>query len=316
MNTNENRNGYFVLNKPAGMTSAQAIAKLKKFLPKKTKIGHTGTLDPNVTGVLPVAIGQATKSIAYLSALSNSNKKYRVKMQFGYETDTLDIWGRITQRAEIPELSLERIMHCLEGFSGAQMQIPPMYSALKKDGMRLYDLAREGVVIERQARKIEIVRIDEIHFCEERHELCFDVVCSKGTYVRSLCADIGRALGTLATMTALTRLQSDCFTLQEAISLDEVDERVLEKGCLDLNFVFCEFPAIEPDFNHALHVLNGVKVDLGRFLKPEGKECEESEHYRILYRGRCIAFASAKNKKITAHTRFYCASDLMRFEEA
>ena len=322
---NMSSDGYFILNKPDGMTSAQAIAKLKRLLPKGTKIGHTGTLDPNATGVLVVALGQATKSIPYLNFLKKSDKKYRVRMKFGYETDTLDIWGEVTDYASVVNLHLEKIEIALQSFLGVQKQIPPMYSALKKDGKRLYELAREGVEIEREAREIEIFSFERVNFCEESCELSFDVSCSKGTYVRSLCADIARTLGTLGTMSCLMRLKSDCFEIDRAISLQDIDERILSENISDFNEVFAEFTPIELNFTYAQHVLNGVKVDLSRFLKEDvynalkhsnasvdkERTDRDPECYRVLYCGRCIALASEKKDgRILADVRFASAADI------
>lgn len=305
---NMSLDGYFILNKPDGMTSAQAIAKLKRFLPKGNRIGHTGTLDPNVTGVLAVALGQATKSIPYLNVLKGSDKKYRVRMQFGYETDTLDVWGEVTGRSSVAKFGLEEIEKVLDSFLGVQKQIPPMYSALKKDGKRLYELAREGVEIEREPREIELFCFEQVSYQEESCELAFDVSCSKGTYVRSLCADIARKLGTLGTMTYLMRLKSDCFEIDRAISLQDMNEAVLREHILDFNEVFAEFTPIELNLTYAQHVLNGVKVDLSRFSK---KSAQNSDFYRVLYYGECIALASEKEDgRILTDVRFASAADI------
>lgn len=300
-------NGYFVLNKPANMTSAGAIARVKKILPKGNKIGHTGTLDPNVTGVLAVALGQATKTIPYLNMLADSNKKYRASMEFGFMTDTLDIWGEVIERADIPEISRAKIDEVLCSMTGRQSQIPPMYSALKKNGVRLYDLAREGIVVEREAREIEIFGFEHVNY--EGGVLSFDVTCSKGTYVRSLCSDIAQRLGTLGTMNALKRLKSDCFDLSMAVDLEDLSEEFLTKKYRNINQVFFEFPAIELNFEYAVHVLNGVKVNLNRFAQERGVALED-EMFRILYNGKCIALAKRFGGEIRTVLRLCAAVDL------
>jgi len=198
-NRPERVDGLLLLNKPAGLTSNQALQKVKRLLNAK-KAGHTGSLDPAATGMLPLCFGEATKVCAYLL---DADKTYRVTAKLGIATDTGDADGTETGRAEIPELSREQWDVALQAFLGESMQVPPMYSALKKDGKRLYELARKGETVERQPRPI---RIDEIELLEAAGtRLVFRVRCSKGTYIRVLVEDIARANGTIAHTAGLHR---------------------------------------------------------------------------------------------------------------
>lgn len=191
--------GILLLNKPAGMTSNQALQRVRRLLNAR-KAGHTGSLDPSATGMLPLCFGEATKVCAFLL---DADKTYRVTARFGEATDTGDADGEVIATATVPELSADQWQEILDGFLGESMQVPPMYSALKKDGKRLYELARKGESVEREPRRI---RIDEIRLLESAgSRLVFRVSCSKGTYVRSLVEDIARQAGTVAHTARLHR---------------------------------------------------------------------------------------------------------------
>lgn len=191
--------GLFLLNKPAGLTSNQALQKVKRLLAAK-KAGHTGSLDPAATGMLPLCFGEATKVCAYLL---DADKSYRVTARLGEATDTGDADGTVVEEAEVPPLSPADWERLIQRFTGEIEQVPPMYSALKKNGKRLYELARKGQVVEREPRK---VRIHELRLLEiQGRRLVFRVRCSKGTYVRTLVEDLARAAGTLAHTAALHR---------------------------------------------------------------------------------------------------------------
>lgn len=211
-------NGILNIYKEQGYTSHDVVAILRRIL-KTKKIGHTGTLDPNAEGVLPICVGNATK---LSELLMEKQKTYQVTMQFGKVTDTQDIWGNVTEERKV-ELSEEEVIRELMTFVGEIEQIPPMYSAVKQGGKKLYELAREGKIVERKARPVTIYRIEEVRFLQG-HELRFTVTCSKGTYIRTLCHDLGQMLGCGAVMTALLRTQSGNFGLENALKLDEVEK--------------------------------------------------------------------------------------------
>lgn len=210
--------GILIIDKPQGITSHDVVGKVRKMLHTK-KVGHTGTLDPLATGVLVVCVEKATKLVQYLIC---ENKTYEVEMKFGIKTDTGDITGNVIENNSNIELSYEKIIQVLKAFEGFQKQIPPMYSALKVNGKKLYEYARAGVEIEREARDITIHGIDNVFF--ENEYLRFRVSCSKGTYVRSLCEDIAKKLGTCGTMTNLRRTVTGEFKIEDAIKIDDISE--------------------------------------------------------------------------------------------
>lgn len=210
--------GIINVNKPAGWTSQDVCSKLRHVLNIK-KIGHTGTLDPMATGVLPVCVGKATRIIEYYD---KDAKSYHASMKLGITTDTLDITGEILGTAGYSKISEKDVREAFTAYTGHVMQIPPKYSALKIDGRRAYDLAREGKTFEIRPREIiiydnSVTKIDLIN-----GEIEFDVTCSKGTYIRSICDDIGRELGCGAAMTALTRTASGYFRIEDSYTIEEI----------------------------------------------------------------------------------------------
>lgn len=214
-------NGLLLLNKPAGMTSNQALQKVKRLL-KAKKAGHTGSLDPAATGMLPLCFGEATKVCAYLL---DADKTYRVTAKLGEATDTADADGQIIESAQVPELTRDAWEKLLKSFEGDIEQVPPMYSALKKDGKRLYELARKGEVVERAARP---VRIDEIDLLEvSGTRLVFRVHCSKGTYVRTLVEDIAKAAGTVAHTARLHRETVGDFRAEDMVDMAGAEQAAL-----------------------------------------------------------------------------------------
>ena len=209
--------GLLLLNKPPGMTSNRALQIVRRLLNAR-KAGHTGSLDPSATGMLPLCFGEATKVCAYLL---DADKTYRVTARLGSTTDTADADGAEIATAEVPELSFDEWDDILQGFLGESMQIPPMYSALKKDGKRLYELARKGETVEREPRPI---RIDQIRLLEaEGMRLVFRVSCSKGTYVRTLVEDIARQAGTLAHTVRLHRETVGLFRAEDMQDLATIE---------------------------------------------------------------------------------------------
>ena len=210
--------GIINVNKPAGWTSQDVCTKLRHVLHIK-KIGHTGTLDPMATGVLPVCVGKATRIIEYYD---RDSKSYHASMRLGITTDTLDITGEVLETAGYSNIDEKAVREAFKAYTGHVMQIPPKYSALKIDGKRAYDLAREGKDFEIKAREIIIYDNSITRIDLEAGEIEFNVTCSKGTYIRTICDDIGRALGCGATMTALTRTASGYFRLEDSYTIEEI----------------------------------------------------------------------------------------------
>ncbi|WP_251549156.1 tRNA pseudouridine(55) synthase TruB [Neobacillus muris] len=222
--------GILPLYKPAGLTSHDCVFKLRKIL-KTKKIGHTGTLDPDVTGVLPICIGKATKVAEYIT---DAGKAYEGEVTIGFSTTTEDASGEVVEKKRIDRtISRKEILSVLESFTGEIEQTPPMYSAVKVGGVRLYEYARKGIQVERPTRKITIYSnelLDERdEFSGEVIRFKFRVSCSKGTYIRTLAVMIGQALGFPAHMSALTRIQSASFTLNDCLTFEQV-EKLMEEG--------------------------------------------------------------------------------------
>ncbi len=217
--------GIINLLKPAKMTSHDAVAALRRILRTK-KVGHTGTLDPMAAGVLPVCIGKATRAAEYLEA---DRKKYRCELLLGAESDTGDIWGNVTFKEKTEVIVTgEAVRDAVRSVKGTQMQRPPMYSAVRKDGKRLYEYAREGIAVEVEPREITVFEAETVAVFHEPHRVLFDIACSKGTYIRTICEDIGRKLGCGAVMTFLVRTESGSFSLAEAVTLEEIVSRIAE----------------------------------------------------------------------------------------
>lgn len=212
-------NGIINVYKEKGFTSHDVVAKLRGILRQK-KIGHTGTLDPDATGVLPVCLGNATK---LCDMLTDKNKTYQAVLKLGIVTDTQDMTGEI-QEEKIVSVTKEEVESTILSFIGDYEQIPPMYSALKVNGKKLYELAREGKVIERKARLVHILDIQIQNIDMEQHEITMLVSCSKGTYIRTLCHDIGEKLGCGGCMKSLIRTKVGAFTIEDSLKLVEIEE--------------------------------------------------------------------------------------------
>lgn len=213
--------GIICLDKPCDMTSFMAVKKASRILGVK-KAGHTGTLDPMATGVLVVMLGHCTR---FIELLPEHKKSYTARVKLGLTTDTLDITGEVLSESKV-NVTLEQLLSVSEKFKGEILQTPPMYSAIKKDGERLYDLARKGIEIERESRKITIEKLEIYDF--QGTEFSMDVTCSAGTYIRSLCDDIGKELGCGAVMTALRRTCANGFSIDNAVTLEELEKLVSE----------------------------------------------------------------------------------------
>ncbi len=212
--------GIINVNKPAGWTSQDVCTKLRHVLHIR-KIGHTGTLDPMATGVLPVCVGKATRIIEYFD---KDHKSYHASMKLGITTDTLDITGKVTETAGYTNVTEKAVREAFRAYTGNIKQIPPKYSALKINGKRAYDLAREGKDFEIKPREITIYDNGITRIDLESGEIEFDVTCSKGTYIRTICDDIGRDLGCGAVMTALTRTASGYFRIEDSYTIEEITE--------------------------------------------------------------------------------------------
>jgi len=210
-------NGILVVNKEAGYTSHDVVAKVKKILGEK--VGHTGTLDPNATGVLPLLIGKGTGLAKYLV---NHDKTYIATLKLGEKTDTADGEGNVIERQGVKNISKEKVEEVLTSFLGKQEQIPPMYSAIKVNGKKLYEYARKGEKVDLKPRQIEIYNIKLIEL--NNLEIIFEVSCSKGTYIRSLCENIAEKLGTVGYMKALNRTVVGEFNIEDSVKIDEIDE--------------------------------------------------------------------------------------------
>lgn len=219
--------GIICLDKPCNMTSFMAVKRASRILGVK-KAGHTGTLDPMATGVLVIMLGHCTR---FIELLPEHRKSYTARVKLGITTDTLDITGEVLSENEV-NVTLEQLLSVAENYKGDILQTPPMYSALKKDGERLYDLARKGIEIEREQRQITIEKLEIYDF--DGTEFSMDVTCSAGTYIRSLCDDIGRELGCGAVMTALRRTEANGFSIENAVTLEELEKLVSENKADDV----------------------------------------------------------------------------------
>lgn len=256
--------GIINIYKERGFTSHDVVAKLRGIL-KQKKIGHTGTLDPDAEGVLPVCLGNATKMC---DLLTEKEKTYEAVLLLGKETDTQDISGTIINEKEVV-ISEQEVISCIEDFVGIYDQVPPMYSALKVNGKKLYELAREGKVIERTARRVEIISINIIEVNLPR--VRFSVQCSKGTYIRTLCHDIGMKLGCYGCMESLLRTKSGIFTIDHALKLREVEHRcansTLMESIIQVPELFPTYPKVfvKPEFDKL--VLNGNPLSENHFTQ-------------------------------------------------
>lgn len=249
--------GIIILNKPVGISSHKCVSIARKALDMK-KVGHTGTLDPMASGVLPILAGPATRASDFLTS---EDKRYSATILLGVKTDTLDMAGEILEENPV-NVTEEEIFSAIEKFVGNIKQIPPMYSAIQVNGQRLYHLARQGVEVEREARDITVFSIDVESI--ELPYIKINVHCSKGTYIRTLAADIGDALGCGACISALERTSSGLFSIENAITpeelLDLAEKGEVEKAILPLDSFFKNYEAIRLDKKRADRVKNGVPI--------------------------------------------------------
>lgn len=255
--------GIIIINKTKGCTSHDIVYKIKKML--NEKVGHTGTLDPMAEGVLPILVGKGTLASKYLI---NHDKQYIVELQLGTKTDTADGEGRIVKQQPVNKeiLTTKNIEKILQSFVGKQEQIPPIYSAIKINGKKLYEYARKGQEIELKPRKIEIYNIKLINYSVEEKQIKFEVFCGKGTYIRSLCEDMAIKFGTAGYMKSLKRIQVGDFKIEDSITIDELNN-IIQKNELDktktiitLEKLFEKIPSIRLDNRKLELFLNGVML--------------------------------------------------------
>ena len=281
-------NGIIIINKHKGCTSHDIVYKVKKMF--NEKVGHTGTLDPMATGVLPLLIGKGTQCSKYLI---NHDKIYNVTLQLGEKTDTADSEGKVIETKEVKEETLkkENIEKMFEKFKGKQEQIPPIYSAIKVNGKKLYEYARKGQEVEIKPRKIEIYNIELLNIKEKQKQIEFQVSCSKGTYIRSLCEDIAQRLETVGYMLELKRIQVGNFNIKDAITIEQLENNIDNKEFIEENFIqfeeiFKNKEKIELDDRKLRLFLNGVQLTIGK----------EDGTYKIYNNNKFIGIGIVENK--------------------
>ena len=303
-------NGIILINKEKGCTSHDVVYKVKKLT--NSKVGHTGTLDPNATGVLPLLIGEATKISKYLI---NHDKEYEVVLELGKRTSTADIEGEVIEEEEIPVGSLEEqyVKEVLKKFIGKQEQTPPIYSAIKVNGKKLYEYARKGQEVKLEPRKIEIYDIELLSINKTEKQISFRVQCSKGTYIRSLCEDIAEKLGTVGFMKELKRTVVGDFKIENAITVEELKEKIENKdySCIiSIEEIFKHNGRIDLKLQDYSKYVNGVKLELEnckitesdmtlRNIKAEPKESNlKDEVYRIYLDNKFIGLGIVSENKL------------------
>ena len=296
--------GIINVNKPAGWTSQDICAKLRRTLHIK-KIGHTGTLDPMATGVLPVCIGKATRIIEYYD---EDRKSYHACMKLGYSSDTLDIWGNTERSGSFENVSEDMIHAAFASYTGAIEQIPPKFSALKINGKRAYDLAREGRDFEIKSRRITIYSNDVTRIDLAAGEIEFDVTCSKGTYIRTICDDIGRELGCGAVMSSLERTASGCFTIDDSYGIDELAEMTGEqigRCIIPMDQTLEKLGTVELDDNRFTAFINGnpsgtgYRVTAGsQFTAGDGDKYHGCSIYKVYSDGIFLGTAYLKGRDL------------------
>ena len=308
-------NGVIIVNKEKGFTSHDVVAKLRGIL-KQKKIGHTGTLDPDATGVLPVCLGHATK---LCDMLTDKDKTYETVMLLGNVTDTQDVSGQILQSVDVQsmreqgKLSDEEIIKVIESFIGDYDQIPPMYSALKVNGKKLYELAREGIEIERKARPVKILSIENVRI--EFPRVYMTVSCSKGTYIRTLCHDIGEKLMCGACMEELKRTKVSTFSLEDSLTLSEISvlaesEEAVNKQLITVEEIFIKYPSISTVDKFDRMLYNGNSVAPSMLNIDEKIVLEDNMRFRMYDSAATfigIFYYNKKEKLIKCDKMFYAA---------
>ena len=276
--------GFINLNKPEGITSFLAVAKVRRIMGEK-KAGHCGTLDPMATGVLPIMLGGATR---FLEFLPDSKKRYTATFRLGLTTDTLDITGKVLSTSDAT-CGKDEILSLLPKFQGEILQVPPMYSALNKDGVKLYKLARQGIEVEREARPATIYSL-ELFDTDAENEYGLSLECSSGTYVRTLIDDIGRELGCGATMTSLERTMGAGFEIGNCVTLEELESSSNpENFLISVEDALSAYPKAFVTFGQAHRFVNGGDLNLDRI-----KDCKVSGLYRIYSEDKFLGLGRAE----------------------
>ena len=281
--------GLILLDKPENITSFGAVARIKRIASEK-RVGHTGTLDPMATGVLPVLLGRAT---VLSGLLLDANKRYTAAVKLGVSTDTDDITGNIFSESQV-NITNEQISGALKRFTGILMQCPPIYSALKKDGVRLYKLAREGKNAEVESREIEVFSINLISSLNADNIFEIDVHVSKGTYIRSLARDIGEYLGCGACLAALKRTYAGGFSLEDCVSLDALNEENIGDYLISEERAVGHLQAVAVTERQAVRFCNGGQLDLDRLKE---KNFTEGELVRVKLNDRFLGVGVADLQK-------------------
>lgn len=268
------KDGILIIDKPKDFTSHDVVAKVRKIIGTK-KVGHTGTLDPMATGVLVVCVGATTKLVEHFTA---KDKVYEAKVKLGIKTDTADITGNTILEMQVPVLNEQLVNEVLKSFIGKQKQTPPIYSSIKVNGMKLYEYARKGIEVKIEPRDIEIFDISNVSISGD--EITYTVHCSKGTYIRSLCEDIATKLGTCGTMSYLRRIKTGEFSIDEAITLEEIQEEKI----VSIEKLFDNKIIIEKDLDK---LLNGMELP-----------CDKPDGLYSLYTNHYIGIGKIINKKL------------------
>lgn len=280
-------NGILLIDKPKEYTSHDVVAIVKKI--SKEKVGHTGTLDPNATGVLPLLVGKATQISKYLI---NHDKTYIATLKLGIKTDTADGEGNIIEEQDISQVSIrkEPIEKALTEMIGKQEQVPPMYSAIKVNGKKLYEYAREGKQVELKARKIEIYDTKLLEYNLQEAEVIFEIACSKGTYIRTVCEEIAKKLNTVGYMKELRRTRVGDFEIENTIAIDILKNKPgkLENAIISIEKFFKEKEKLELSSKELQLFLNGVKLDNNN----------KDELYRIYNNNQFIGLGIVENNRL------------------
>ncbi len=276
--------------KPAGMTSNDVVRRISRIF-GKVKTGHTGTLDPNAAGVLPICLGKGTRVSEFLLA---NDKKYRCELILGKVTDTRDIWGETIAESDV-NVTQEDVLKALESFRGEIDQLPPKYSAIRVNGKRLYEYAREGLEVEIKSRKVVIHEIEVIKFSGNR--IMFDVACSKGTYIRSICHDLGQMLGCGATMSFLLRTQSGIFNIDDSLTLESLEEINIEDYLFAMDEPLGHLGELSILDANAFRVIsNGGMLETRRFNMTK---CDPDGYNKIYYNDLFVGIGSLHKENNT-----------------
>lgn len=299
-----NLNGILIINKPVGLTSHDVVNYIRR-MTGLTKVGHAGTLDPIATGVLPICIGVATK---VTGMLQDADKVYRAEIVLGMTTDTFDCEGNVLTECAVTCTEKE-IIDTILSFQGEQEQIPPMYSAIKQNGKKLYELARKGIEVKRKPRKIKISAISVLKVDMENNIVNIEVECSKGTYIRTLCDDIGKKLKVGAYMNRLERVKSYSFTLDQACTLNEAKQlhkdHKLQAKLINVENLFVGYPKLYLNQKQATSVRNGCQITW-----PDGVNGLRYRLYSPKHRFLCIS--ECRNKRLVMVQSFWTEENTLK----